>query len=1259
MEEFHATEATAYDQADTEASEDLRIQNLDYRDEDVLNPAPEVGREIGDVTVQEDGKLDYRILADAFTDSDEGDSLTYTATLADGSALPEWLEFSASHHDEEAMLDYFLPGGDLSNAAGSGPATDSASAGTAMSTGEKTVDGNIAWERTDSVGGEIETIAETLREDLGFAIGVASTVPFSHATPAAFVSHDVSRNNYWDIAHEILFDVQPEVVIGGGMENNNFAKSVKSAGNVDRDLDDNSYNDDYDAFVNDTDGTEYVFVSRATGVDGGDTLSAAAAGVSLADGEKLFGLYGTSGGNFEYYEVADNPGTATITRSTGDATPTVDEDPTLAEVTNASLSVLNQDADGFFIMIEQGDIDWTNHGNDYENMIGGVYDLEIAVTEAENYIGSGVSGIDWSNTLVIVTSDHSNSYLRAQEELGEGDLPAQSGKSYPDGEVSYGTGGHTNELVSVSARGAGATYFGELAGQIYEGTEIIDNTQIYDAMMNAATEAGAEHIILFIGDGMNIEHEIAGSRYLYGEDFGLTWHDWGALEDGWTGYASTWDVSAYNKYATTAGVATYSESTYDPEIGYDPEQGGDTPYPVAMTFSGTPDNEDVGTLEIVVTATDESGSSVSQTFGITVENTNDAPTLASPIADQNAAEDAAFSFTVPANTFNDVDAGDTLSYTATLADGSALPGWLSFNAGTRTFSGTALNGNVGTVEVKVTAKDGSNVSASDTFTLTVANVNDSPTLASPIADQNATEDAAFSFTVPANTFNDVDAGDTLSYTATLADGSALPGWLSFNAGTRTFSGTPDNEDVDTLEIRVTVTDESSVSVSDTFNLIVADVLNNGDEIGGSTVELPAGVTAENRTLSTGTTVEQMIYFIENNTNVDGAPDNDQIGTFAAEYEGTQVQELTLSGEASGQSVTIAGGDGDQVMVIDASDLPEGTVIDLDGVEFAIIIGPGTYGGGAGSNVIIADGSSQHIVLGADDDTIYGGAGDDIVGSEGGDDRIYGEAGNDAVFGGDGNDALYGGSGEDYVHGDAGNDTLYGGTGDDLLTGNAGNDTIYGDDAAASAAVPVDNDTVLFSGDVNDYSVGYNSDSDTWTIYDKTAGRDGMDMVNGVETFRFNGTDYSTRWLTSHLDKTVPTVTGYNPADEAKAVAVDRDILITFSEDVMLSNTSGVVLHQGSQTGTAVSATVTVSGSTLTIDPEGSLKNGTDYFVTLADGSVLDLVGNQYEDDDEHDAYHFSTVEAAVAATGGSSDGLGTGEVLAGVAGLGLLALLIL
>lgn len=580
-----------------------------------LPGTPEVGQEIPDMVVAENSTLYTRVLANAFTDAD-GDTLTYTATLADGSALPEWLHFDASSHSVETMAAYFLNEGDSAKWA-----TDSASAITAMVTGQKTDAGNISWAYGDPEGGELTTIAETLRADYGFAIGVASTVEFSHATPAGVVSHDVNRGDKWDIAHEILTETKPEVVIGAGLDGY-FATATKDAAGNDTDLDDNGYNDEYDAFHNGT-ATDYTanveFVEREAGVDGGDALAAAAASVDLSSGERLFGLFGSGEGHFDYYTVEDTPGTVSITRSEGG----VDEDPTMAEMTHAALSVLNQDPDGFFVMFEQGDIDWSNHANDYEAMIGGVYDLDLAVTDVENYVASGENGIDWSNTLVIVTSDHSNSYMRNESVLGVGDL----GEVGTD--VTYASGGHTNELVTVSARGAGATYFGELAGQIYAGTDIIDNTQIYTAMMNAAENAGAEHIVLMIGDGMNIEHEIAASRYLYGEDFGLSWDDWGTLEDGWTGYATTWDVTSYNNFADLNGVAEYDPETYDSVIGYDPEQGGTTPYPVAMTFSGTPEHEDVGALDILVTATDKSGASTSQTFELTVEEDTVAPTVES------------------------------------------------------------------------------------------------------------------------------------------------------------------------------------------------------------------------------------------------------------------------------------------------------------------------------------------------------------------------------------------------------------------------------------------------------------------------------------------------------------------------------------------------------------------------------------------------------------------------------------------------------
>ncbi len=74
------------------------------------------------------------------------------------------------------------------------------------------------------------------------------------------------------------------------------------------------------------------------------------------------------------------------------------------------------------------------------------------------------------------------------------------------------------------------------------------------------------------------------------------------------------------------------------------------------------------------------------------------------------------------------------------------------------------------------------MAATETFALTVQNVNDAPIVVNALVDQSAAEDSPFTFTMPSGTFADVDAvhGDHLTYRAMLADGSPLPSWLSFN-----------------------------------------------------------------------------------------------------------------------------------------------------------------------------------------------------------------------------------------------------------------------------------------------------------------------------------------------------------------------------------------------------------------------------------------------------------------------------------------------
>ncbi|SCB62114.1 VCBS repeat-containing protein, partial [Rhizobium aethiopicum] len=115
-----------------------------------------------------------------------------------------------------------------------------------------------------------------------------------------------------------------------------------------------------------------------------------------------------------------------------------------------------------------------------------------------------------------------------------------------------------------------------------------------------------------------------------------------------------------------------------------------------------------------------------------------------------------------------------------------------------------------------TMRDAAGAIASANLTVTIHGANDAPVLAVQTATQNATVGSAFSFTLPTTTFSDVDSGDTLAYAATAADGTALPSWLSFNASTRTFSGTPTT--AGTYGIRVTATDLGGLAANETFNI---------------------------------------------------------------------------------------------------------------------------------------------------------------------------------------------------------------------------------------------------------------------------------------------------------------------------------------------------------------------------------------------------------------------------------------------------------
>ena len=335
-----------------------------------------------------------------------------------------------------------------------------------------------------------------------------------------------------------------------------------------------------------------------------------------------------------------------------------------------------------------------------------------------------------------------------------------------------------------------------------------------------------------------------------------------------------------------------------------------------------PDNpvEETVTLEWTATERDDSSVSASQTFTLNrcmneadrqikacEESHPDnydpgAPEFKQAPTDQTATEGEAFAYTAPEATDSD---DDPITYSAELANGSALPTWLTFTATARAFAGTPGAGDApAELEIKVTASDGTS-ETSVYFTLTVeeagnavGNANSAPSFTSEAADQTAKEGETFSYIVPAATDPDEDG---LTYAAAPTDGGDLPDWLGFAAGTRTFSGTPGAKDAPaTVDITVTVTDDGAPpeSASTSFTLTVEEA---GGAVGASNTApafrtgaadqtatvgeafsytAPAAVDAENHTLTysaaltDGNDLPDWLGFAAGTRTFSGTPDGD-------------------------------------------------------------------------------------------------------------------------------------------------------------------------------------------------------------------------------------------------------------------------------------------------------------------------------------------------------------------------------------------------
>jgi len=321
--------------------------------------------------------------------------------------------------------------------------TDSAAAATAMATGVKTLDGMVGL---DPNGDRLLNVTERA-EFFGKATGVVTSVPFTHSTPAGFVAHNPSRDNFRQIAEEIIYESAVDVVFGCGhpFYNNNgvqMGPDFEYVGHFSIWLDILNATAGADA---DNDGIPDPWILIET-LDQFQNLP------NQPDPNRVLAVPRIHETLQEKRSGNQNAPPYVV--------PFIQTVPTLPEMTTAALSILEKDPDGFFVMIEGGAVDWASHDNLTGRMIEEQIDFDLTVDAVIDWINQNSS---WDDTLVIVTSDHECGYLTGP---GSGHTP--SGPVWKP-LVNHGQGNvpglewhhimHTNALVPLFAKGAGAQLF--------------------------------------------------------------------------------------------------------------------------------------------------------------------------------------------------------------------------------------------------------------------------------------------------------------------------------------------------------------------------------------------------------------------------------------------------------------------------------------------------------------------------------------------------------------------------------------------------------------------------------------------------------------------------------------------------------------------------------------------------------------------------------------------------------------------------------
>lgn len=288
--------------------------------------------------------------------------------------------------------------------------TDSSSSATSLTAGIKTYNNGV---NIDFMGREVLPLGRTLQEQ-GYAIGVVTSVPISHATPACAYASNVHRDDYQDLTRDLLgipSIAHPgglpgvDVLLGAGFGEFQESDGAQGANFVPG----NRYLTEADlASVSQTKSAPYVAALRTSGRTGADVL-AAAAQQAIADKKRLLGFFGVSGGHLPYqtadggYDPVASVGNPGVAQAEVYTEADVTENVTLGQMAQTALEVLEARGQPWWLMIEAGDVDWANHSNNIDNSIGAVLSGERAFQNVVTWIESHGG---WDETVLILTADH-------------------------------------------------------------------------------------------------------------------------------------------------------------------------------------------------------------------------------------------------------------------------------------------------------------------------------------------------------------------------------------------------------------------------------------------------------------------------------------------------------------------------------------------------------------------------------------------------------------------------------------------------------------------------------------------------------------------------------------------------------------------------------------------------------------------------------------------------------------------------------------